>query len=169
MALGLSLAVISLLGFALSQLYILKTLDEYARQVGEWIKETASSHIAVGIRETEKSPEVMMYPIDVVFEVGSVDGFREVIEEWHADEHLSGERVHNVTLYLHDYYYWVFLRDENSTVTGVTKLNVKSNSPYHLLSEVVSTIGAVLGVILALCIVWRAKNNSLASLHPSPR
>jgi len=159
-ALGLSLVAISLLGFALSQLYSLKTLDEYARQVGEWIKETASPHIAVEIRETEKSPEVMMYPIDVVFEVGSVNGFRGVIEEWYVDERLSGESMHNVTLYLHDYYYWVFLRDENSTVSGVTRLNVKSNSPHYFLSEVVSTMGVIPGVILALCIVWRSKNTT---------
>lgn len=157
-ALALSLAVVSLLGFALSQLYILKTLDEYTKQVGEWIKETASPHIKVEIVETGKSPEVMMYPMDVVFEVGSVDGFYEVIEQWYTDERLCGKYVHNVTLYLHDYYYWVFLRDQDAIISGVTRLNVKSNSPYYLLSEVISPIGGILGVILALCMVWRSKN-----------
>ena len=159
-ALGLSLAAISLLGFALSQLYILKTLDEYARQVGEWIKKAAIPCVTVEIVETEESPQALSYPVDVVGEVGSVNGFHEAIEQWYTDEYPCGKGIYNVTLYLHDYYYWVFLKDESSIVRGVIRLNLKINSPYYFLSEILSIMGAALGVVLALCITWSSKNTA---------
>ena len=159
MRLGLLLLVTSLVGFSVSQLYIVWLLDVYTVQIPEYIRQKVGSpYLVLEVRREEPPPIVTVFPreppmvSDLVYMFNDVAGFANAVSR------LCENGECRVVLYLFDGHYYVESRVAGSELSYLIGFNIKHSAMFWFPGQFLSFLSLFFGIVFSLCLIWKAKN-----------